>query len=195
MSNTFDSLFDIMDKPLTKTKPGNWPATSIHHYKNLNWVKVCDVNQTVGTSGFEWYYSNIDTNVMFDTHTSWVYALTENSQILKIGETGHPLGISGSWSYDKISWEDQPKKGTTCRLGRYRAGDSTDARIRNALINRINNNIEFWAIKCPVISHKFDFLSETKSFEGHIHKQLEKALLDYFEKNVGRYPELNQGRC
>ena len=196
MKNTFDSLFDILNYayPTIKSPLKNkiWPPEYIWHYINMNVVRVCSVNLT---SDDKWYYSDIDRDIMFSNHTSWVYFITINGYIVKIGETGNPLGIEPEyWSYDILEWEPQPKKGSESRIGRYRNGDKTDERIRFQLkedIKSKENKVEFYAIKCEELTVELPMLGTVSS---QIHKALEKRLLDYFKLHNGTYPRLNTGR-
>jgi hypothetical protein len=158
----------------------------------MNVVRVCTINLTIDNN---WYYSDIDKDIMFDDHTSWVYFITINGHIVKIGETGNPLGIKNeNWSYDRSEWETQPKKGSKSRFGRYRNGDTTDERIRFELEENIKskkNKVEFYAIKCKELTVEVPMLGTVSS---QIHKALEKSLLDYFKLHNGTYPRLNVGR-
>ena len=172
------------------TKNEFWTPEYIWHYENMNVVRVCTVNQTKNNN---WYYSDINKEVMFSDHTSWVYFITINGYIVKIGETGHTLGIKSSkW----IScWEIQPITGSKSRLGRYRKGDATDERIRSELredIKSEKNKIEFYAIKCEELNIELPILGTINS---QIHKVLEKKLLDYYHDYTGIYPRLHTGRC
>ena len=158
----------------------------------MNVVRVCSVNLTNNNN---WYYSDIDRDIMFSDHTSWVYFITINGFIVKIGETGNPLGIENEhWTFDRAEWESQPKTGSKSRFGRYRTGDSTDERIRFELMEDIKSNknkIEFYAIKCEELTVELPMLGIVNS---QIHKALEKRLLDYFKLYTGTYPRLNVGR-
>jgi hypothetical protein len=171
-----------------------WPVEHINHYHNIAFKKVCRVRRTRLN---EWYYEDIDKDIMFSSHSSWVYAITQNGFILKIGETGNPLGIANSYySYDGPDWETQPKVGTQSRLGRLRRGDGTDQAIRWHLEDRIKSGelIEIYAYACPENILNARVVNETIEIKQQIHKQLELVLLDYIYKKVGSYPELNKGR-
>ena len=184
MSNTIN---------ITNNAP-SFTAENINHYKTLNWQKVCKVNDNSG----RWYYSEINTDLMFSEHRSWVYAITVNDTIVKIGESGQPLGIQGSWSYDNSDWETQPKTGTKSTLGRYRNGDGTDSRIRENLSEEVNSDdqtVEIYAIKCPVIDHQFDLNGKLVTIKAAIHKDLEKSLMDYYVYHTGTLPALNPHRA
>jgi hypothetical protein len=198
MKNTFESLFDIPEYkyPTIKSPMKNkfWTPEYIWHYVDMNVVRVCRINKCNTIDNY-WYYSDIDRDIMFSDHTSWVYFITINGYIVKIGETGNPLGIENEyWSYDPSEWETQPKKGSKSRFGRYRNGDTTDERIRYELnedIKSENNKVEFYATKCKELTVKLPILGTVSS---QIHKALEKKLLDYFKLHTGTYPRLNTGR-
>ena len=198
MKTTFSSLFDITEYkyPTMKSPIENkfWTADYIWHYIDMNAVRVCSVN-VENTIEQNWYYSDIDRDIMFSDHTSWVYFITINGRIIKIGETGNHLGIENEyWSYDRTEWEPQPKKGSKSRIGRYRNGDTTDERIRSELYEEVKskkNKIEFYAIKCNELTVDLPIVGTVSS---QIHKALEKKLLDYFKLHTGTYPRLNTGR-
>ena len=177
---------------ITNNAP-TFTADNINHYTTLNWQKVCKVNKHHD----QWYYSEVDQDLMFSEHRSWVYAITVDDTIVKIGETGQPLGIESSFTNVNEDWEPQPITGTRSRLGRYRAGDGTDARIRENLSEEIQNDqaVEIYAFKCPVIEHKFDLNGKVVSIKASIHKDLEKTLMDYFVYNTGDLPLLNPHRA
>lgn len=191
MKTTFNDLFNIRQYPIIKSSIKNecWTPEYIWHYENMNFVRVCTVNQTKNNN---WYYSDINKDVMFSDHTSWVYFITINGYIVKIGETGNPLGIKTS---ERIPyWETQPITGSKSRLGRYRKGDASDERIRRDLqedIKSEKNKIEFYAIKCEELNIELPILGTVNS---QIHKALERKLLDYYKDYTGTYPRLNTGR-
>lgn len=68
------------------------PEVLIDTYKD-SFVQVCKV---VEDSSGNWMYAEINEDVMFDTHTSWVYFIVDNGIIKKVGETGLQLGIRNS---------------------------------------------------------------------------------------------------
>jgi hypothetical protein len=202
-NNLFDLFFEIEEpKKIYKMNPNNltpqtYDASHIKHYSNFNWQKVC----TVHSSGKDntWTYKNIDKKLMYSDHRSWVYALTVDDYIVKIGETGQPLGIR------KSDGDDQPRSGTKCRFGRYRSmkaspgqGEDTDDTIRSALMEETSDaktEVAFYAYQCPEIDHKIPIVNTAVNCKSQIHKQLEKKLLDYYKDNTGTYPMLNSGRA
>lgn len=169
-------------------------AENINHYSTMNWQKVCKVNP----HNNHWYYSEINKDLMFSDHRSWVYAITVDQKIAKIGETGQPLGIEGARNYNSSTWEIQPKTGTQSRLGRYRKGDGTDERIRESLneaVNTAETSVEIYVVKCPTFSYQFNLNDKTVPIKSAIHKDLEKVLLDYYVANTGKLPPLNPNRA
>lgn len=160
----------------------------IKNFVDDGFVKVCDVE---GNS-YEWFYKNINKELMFSPHRSWIYFIVVNSLVYKVGETGNPLGIRESYRYGFR--ELQPVSSSKCRLGRLRKGDNTDAYIRHSLQEDIANgvNVSIWAKACKV-----SILSETiagSAFEVQFssHKDIEKSYLEHFKQTAGRLPELNK---
>jgi hypothetical protein len=153
--------------------------------------RVCRINDCYG----EWLYDKIDAAIMYADHTSWVYFITVNGIIYKIGASGVPLGIRMS--------DGQPKKGTKCRFGRYRAHKGTysydtDEYCRNELRGIIadkKNLVEFWAYQCPEVKQTLNMAGDSIVVKSSIHWDLEKALLNQFEKITGVLPKLNKGKA
>jgi hypothetical protein len=165
----------------------------IYEFSELSWEKVCKVKSK--HIGNDWYYCNINRSVMFSEHRSWVYAITVNGRIVKIGESGNPLGIEPAYSYDPLEWESQPLSSTKCRLGRYRKGGDSDYIVRESLrYETKNDRVEFYAYKCPETTVPISINGTEVTLKSQIHKQLEKALLDKIMQKDGEYPFLNTGR-
>lgn len=161
---------------------------NINTYVPDGFVKVCDVTIDPEDDRF-WIYTNIDESVMFDTHNSWLYCVLVDLEIVKLGETGQPLGI-------KVT-DGQPKSGTQCRLGRYRRqkGDSdTDATIRNALVEEVKaGKVSIWARRCQCISIPVIIGGVIHESTFAMHKDLEKKYLRNMMNTGGRLPRLNKG--
>ena len=153
--------------------------------------RVCRINDYHG----EWIYDKIDASILYSDHTAWVYFITVNGIIHKIGASGVPLGIVGK--------DGQPKKSTKCRLGRYRSMKGTwtydtDEYCRKELaltLHDKNNLVEFWAYKCPIVKENLSMAGEVISVESSVQWVLEKALLNQFEKFTGSLPVLNKGKA
>jgi hypothetical protein len=163
----------------------NLDAKYIDHYVQDGFVKVCEVDSNLV---LEWRYKNINKDIMFDHHNSWIYFIVRGKEIVKIGETGQPLGIQMS--------DGQPKKGTECRLGRYRIGDGTDSYIRMELKEDLKqgNEVSIWAKKCQMYSTEQILGGNPMQVNTTIHKSLELEYLDYFKRQIGYYPVLNKSR-
>lgn len=182
----------------TSVTPVTYSADNINHYIHSGWQKVCTVHNAT-SYGNEWFYKDIDTSLMYSNHRSWVYAITVNDYIVKIGETGQPLGISKNYS-------SQPITGTKSRLGRYARhkasstntiGD-TDETIRTALVEETKSpdyTVAFYAYKCEEAVQKIVLGNTVIHCKAQVHKDYEKKFLDYYKDNVGTYPELNAGRA
>lgn len=166
-------------------------TTHISHYRPMNFKRVCRVN--VDPDGL-WHYSNINARIMFSPHRSWLYMITIDGIVWKIGETGNPLGIR--LTRGNAHPEVQPKYGTQSRLGRYRNGDGTDQRCREELNSAIAQGrlVEFWARRCPTEPVKILLDNNVLRINSHHHKDLEMALIDYYVKHTGRLPEGNLSR-
>ncbi len=168
-------------------------TTNIEHYEPMGFKRICRVQ--LDDDNESWYYSNIDMDLMFSPHRSWLYLITVNGQVWKIGETGNPLGLHPA----RITGEHpeiQPITGTQSRLGRYRKGDGTDSRCRAELRANITQGdlVEFWARECPKTPVDIELNDYVISIHSHHHKDLEMALIDYFVKFNGRLPPGNLSR-
>lgn len=163
---------------------------NINNFVGDGFVKVCDVEQDqLG----HWCYKNINKPVMFDNHKSWVYFIVVKNEIVKVGETGNPLGIKPQGYWCMPAPEEQPKKGTTNRLGRYRAGDGTDHHIRCALREEVDKGIvSIWARKCKMVVTETVIAGEKQKTMTSFHKDLELQYLRYFVEKTGRLPRLNK---
>jgi len=165
----------------------------LEYFSEIGWKKVCRVK----SRGLEWYYEDIDTSVMFSEHTSWIYVITVDGIIFKIGETGNPLGMEGSYSYDNFK-EYQPQSSTKSRLGRYRKHDGTDENIRRLLIEETTNNnvlVEIWAHECQEFFYEKSVRGKLLRLKGQIHKSFEKELINQYILLNKHLPPGNRGRC
>lgn len=161
---------------------------NIRNYVSDGFVKVCDVTLQYN----DWIYKNINEEIMYAQHCSWVYFIVENSRIVKCGETSKPLGIREKQFRYKI--EVQPVSNSTCRFGRLRKGDGTDAFIRNSLRYDLLNGheVSLWAKKCPIYCLKESINGVIKTVHTTIHKNLEIMYLDYFKSKAFCLPALNK---
>lgn len=169
---------------------------NISHYIQDGFKKVCDVaNGSILAELNErylgkFYYTNTDESLLFSKHNSWVYMIVDDTEVVKIGETGQPLGIRGNFNNGQPVWS------TACRLGRLASwDDNTDGRIRKELDESTKKiKVSIWAKPCQKTVTGVTVGGVTKDINLCFHKDLELAYLDYFYENVGRYPKLNVGR-
>lgn len=164
-------------------------ALNINSYINDGFEKVCDVQ----TCYSEWRYVNINKELMFSSHNSWVYFIVENETIVKCGETGNPLGIPEQ-RYQWLEWPLQPVGTSACRLGRLRKGDGTDSYIRQELRESIDSgtSVSIWAKKCKIHTLTETINGVSRSVNTTIHKSLEAMYLEHFKEEAGQLPRLNK---
>jgi hypothetical protein len=167
------------------------PALDINNYIQDGFVKVCDVCDDSYYGYRDWYYKNINKEVMFSEHNSWVYFIVIDNKIVKVGETGNPLGIPSKRLYE--GYERQPKKSTQSRLGRYLAGAGTDYDIRCGLINEVKEGkVSIWAKKCQVIETNITIAGVEQTTLTSFHKDLEILYLKYIVSQTGSLPRCNK---
>jgi hypothetical protein len=163
-------------------------SLDINNYIVDGFVKVCDVALDPEDDQF-WIYTNINEEVMFDPHTSWLYNIVSDIEIVKHGESGNPLGIKTK--------SGQPRSSTECRLGRYRrqcGKNDTDQNIREALYQEVKDGkVTIWALKCQVITIPILICGNIDKTVFATHKDLEKKTLKYIKETAGRLPRLNKG--
>jgi hypothetical protein len=160
-------------------------AINIDTYVADGFVKVCDVEADINGS---WYYSNMNESVMFSSHRSWVYMIVVGKEVVKVGETGNPLGLRQKTS-------GQPKHGSEGRLGRYRSGDATDAFIRQALESEVCQNlVSIWARRCDMVKVSISIGGQEDETSTCFHKDLEMRYLDFIFSATKQLPRLNKAR-
>jgi len=162
-------------------------VSNVSHYSELEFQKVCDVVEMWHNT--TWIYGNMNTELMYSAHTSWVYFIVDGNTIVKVGETGLPLGI-------RVRAHDQPLAGTTNRFGRLAnfKNDATDSRIRVKLKESVRNGkVSLWAKKCPITVSKISLAGDTLSLKKTFHKELELSIIDYMSAHH-YWPELNVSR-
>lgn len=155
--------------------------------------KVCDVKDD-GSGG--WWYQNINEELMYSTHRSWLYCIVVNGIIFKIGETGNPLGIAQQQAQEQYDNQTQPITGSQSRLGRYRKmQDATDGEIRKKLIGFVEAEVvSIYAKKCEIIIREEMIRDQKIQVHYASHKDQEIAYLDFIKNSVGIFPMLNQCR-
>ncbi len=153
---------------------------------SLEWTKIVTVNG----NRERWTYTEQEEALLYNSHNSWVYVITVNGIIVKIGETGMPLGLVGT--------DDQPKTGTKSRLGRYINGDTTDDAVRAALVEYTTSHhykVEIHAVQLPITPIGITLGGKDISCNATFHKHLEKMFIDMFEAATGSIPVLNSGKA
>ena len=160
----------------------------ISHIENFvkdDFKKVCEVSRF---SGY-WQYRNIDESLMFSDHRSWVYLIVLNDTVVKVGETGQTLGIK-AWQGNTVT----TLAGSKSRLGRLTTGDGTDHYIRYMLREDMENGhrVSIWAKRCPISKTTITVAGQPTVVSHTIHKDVERAILDYFQLNIGQLPMLNK---
>lgn len=161
----------------------------ITDYVQDGFVKVCEVCED---HKGHWYYKNIDKEVMYADHNSWVYFIVVGNEIVKCGETGNPLGIR--LNQKEYGRELQPIKGTTSRMGRLRNGDGTDTYIRKELCEHVaNDQVSIWARRCDKVQTTITIAGKPHITKLSIHKDLELDYLRHFVEKDGQLPPLNKG--
>ena len=126
-----------------------------------------------------WNYKAMDPNLMFSKKEGWVYAITLEGDIYKIGMTGTVLGRRAKRA------DVQPVGQTDNRLGRYRQDFTnyntdvvdTDERIRRELYQHLLHGAEV----------SFYVKSYTEHSIGQI-EQVEKTYLTEYMNQFGKLP-------
>lgn len=166
------------------------PALNIYNYIDDGFVKIADVKQN-GYS--DWSLVNQNEDFLYMDHRSWVYMIVDGQEIVKIGETGNPLGIRSARS-------SQPLKGTKCRFGRLISHSSTgksdtDERIRHRLFESAKKgNVSLWARRCETVQFDEVIAGKKRTVVHSSHKDLEVAYLDHIYQKTGSYPRCNMFR-
>jgi hypothetical protein len=163
-------------------------VSNVNHYSTLGFEKVCDVSDSLYNND-GWLYSNINQSLLYADHTSWVYFVVEDDIVVKVGESGVPLGI-------RTKYHGQPLSGTKCRFGRLanHKNDNTDSRIRESLKKSVTaGKVSLWAKKCEIELKEMKLEKNPLVCKKVYHKELELAILDYMSDNH-YWPKLNTFR-
>ena len=163
-------------------------ASTVDYYVSIGFEKICDV-RIASDFNSKWKYVNINHELLYSEHTSWVYFIVDDKTIVKVGETGVPLGIQ------KVD-NSQPLASTKNRLGRLANmhDAATDTRIRKHLRESVKaNRVSIWAKKCPIEIHQIELIDSKLSLKKTYHKELELALLDHMS-SYWYHPILNPTR-
>jgi hypothetical protein len=173
---------------------------NIKSYKKDGFVKVADVKHDPIGQG-TWWYQNINEELMFEDHRSWVYAVVSGEEVVKIGETGNPLGILST----RMPYKGQPIAGSTNRFGRLRSQGNvsnpkdidTDVRIRRSLYEDVSKGVGYvslWAKRCDISHVQSKLYGKPFIVPVSYHKEIEKGYLRRILEETGRLPRLNVGR-
>jgi hypothetical protein len=158
----------------------------IQHYAQDGFREVCRLEYHKRTK--YWDVHVLDEQYMWEDHRSWVYIITDGNRVMKIGESGNPLGIRS---------RNGIHRGTRCRIGRILSGDSTDRDIRLSLEKsaaRAPSWVSVWAKRCDIVSQSVAVGGQAVPLAAHYHKALELAYLDAYHNALETYPPLNKGR-
>lgn len=184
-------------------------SISIRPWQKDGFIKVADAKffYTTETTNYynhyEFDYYNVNHELMFSSHNSWIYCITLNNFIIKIGETGNRLGLpySGTKRLKYRYHYDNPKSGSKSRLGRLKASYyneyDTDYKIRESLYKHTKHDkdiISVWAKKCEKQACDIPIGGNIVRTEQTTHKFQEMAYLDLFYKKCKDYPILNSCR-
>lgn len=180
-------------------------SNNINDYVTDGFEKICDVYHEYADGDFSWQFYNINDDLMYSDHNSWVYFIVSGDTIMKVGETGQPLGIKSSnclltgaveenelYEYSSITWY-QPVQRTTNRFGRLCGGfygeKDTDWYIRTSLHDDVlAGKVSLWAKKCDRIEHTYQIAGKSVTVFSTVHKDLELLYIDAVN------PLLNKGR-
>lgn len=179
-------------------------SNKVTDYVSDGFQRICDVYNEYADDRFTWQLWNINEDLLWNDHNSWVYFIVSGDVIMKVGETSQPLGIKSTicltlgapsldtdYEYKSVHWY-QPVAKSTNRFGRlcnfYEPTD-TDWYIRNNLHNDvINGQVSLWARKCEKVEHTYQIAGKSVTVYGTVHKDLEVLYIDAIA------PELNKGR-
>ncbi len=170
------------------------PALNIYNYIDDGFVKIADVSKT--SAPHTWGLTETNEDFLYMDHRSWVYFIVDGQQIVKVGETGNPLGV-------RAKRHDGLLKGTMSRFGRlishgsgYSPGPGdTDGRIRKELHESVKKgNVSLWARRCEYVEVKEVIAGNERTVVHSSHKDLEVAYLDHIFKETGSYPRCNMFR-
>jgi hypothetical protein len=165
---------------------------NIDNYINDGFTKIADVQNL---KSLKWRLLNTNSTDLYSDHTSWVYMIVVGKEIVKIGETGQPLGIRM-----QTGERNQPAIGTHNRFGRLRgqgnavAGSKdTDCYIRYELREEASaGKVSLWAKKCKQKTIKELISGVEQTIHLSSHKDIEQAYLTLIHQETGRLPRLNK---
>lgn len=171
----------LVDMPIDYMTP-----QYVQHYAQDGFREVCRLEYYKRSR--LWDVHVVDEDYMWSDHKSWIYLITDGNRVMKIGESGNPLGIRS---------RNGVQRGTRCRIGRIISGDGTDWDIRESLkasAARAPSWVSVWAKKCDITHRTVQVLGQSVTLATTYHKALEMALLDAYYQAMDTYPPLNKGR-
>lgn len=171
---------------LTPTAKLSLHGPTMADYNGDDFKLVCEVDAKRCTTE-KWVYTNINDDILFDSHLSWVYIITVDDYVFKIGETANPLGI-------KRTVDNQPKSGSTNRIGRYVNGDGTDQGIRYAAARYLaaGHTVSFYAKKCEISNITTTIAGKPTTVSSVSQKSEELAYLNQYVNTTGALPLWNK---
>jgi hypothetical protein len=180
-------------------------SNNIQDYITDGFEKICEVYPEYADGNYTWQFYNINTDLMYSAHNSWVYFIVSGNTIMKVGETSQPLGILSSnclllgmsepnkeYAFTSVTWY-QPVQRSTNRFGRLCGGfygeNDTDWYIRTSLDQDVRaGHVSLWAKKCDKIEHTYQIAGQMVTVYSTVHKDLEVLYIDAID------PSLNKGR-
>lgn len=177
-------------------------SNNINDYISDGFQRVCDVYHEYADDKLTWQLWNIDDQLLWSTHNSWVYFIVSGDIIMKIGETSQPLGIKSTnclvlgqpttdpdYEYKSTHWY-QPVPRTTNRFGRLcNWNEDTDWYIRTNLHDDVmQGKVSLWAKKCEKLEYVCTAVGKEQTLHATVHKDLELIYIDAVN------PPLNKGR-
>lgn len=158
----------------------------IQHYAQDGFREVCRLEYYRPSQ--YWDVHVLDEDYMWADHKSWIYLITDGNRVMKIGESGNPLGIRS---------RNGILRGTKCRIGRILSGDGTDYDIRRELAPsaaRSPSWVSVWAKKCDIVNRTVQVGGQSVKMAATYHKALEMEYLDAYCQAMDHYPPLNKSR-
>lgn len=161
-------------------------ALDIQNYIKDGFAQVC---RPINAINDTWSYIDINSEVLYRSHTSWVYLIVVDREIVKVGETGNRLGIPIARTGAGLG---QPRKGSASRLGRYINGCGTDAYIRSSLFTECNHRrVSIWAKECPIEYSIVKVQGYDRIVQQGLHKDLEYVIMQHMRESCV-WPRLNK---
>ena len=166
----------------------------INHYLQDGFYRIADVEPQLGNAT-KWNFINQHPD-LYSEHRCWVYMIVDGNEVVKIGETGQPLGIR------KIR-DDQPQITTECRFGRLRGAGGkgrnmdgtytdTDMRIREELQESVSRGtVSIYAKHCDERVIEDSIGGKPMSIVLKANKNMEVQIIAYMRFHA-RLPILNQ---